>query len=86
MTLGDCLEVLGGQEAGSVDLILTDPPWMGERRGVDKVKLTITAAVPQDMPYDVIEERLQEPRLVELIFRMTGIKVLTVNWEEDLEE
>lgn len=28
MTLGDCLEVLGGQEAGSVDLILTDPPWM----------------------------------------------------------
>lgn len=53
---------------------------------MDKVKLTITAAVSQDMPYDVIEEKLQEPRLVELIFRMTGIKVLTVNWEEDLEE
>ena len=28
LILGDCLEVLGGQEVGTVDLVLTDPPWM----------------------------------------------------------
>jgi DNA modification methylase len=30
---GDCLEVMAGMEAGSVDAIVTDPPWMDYETG-----------------------------------------------------
>ena len=76
---GDCLEVLATLEAGSVDAVITDPPYLNTGTGGSRVSRSGAAAIPDERQFFDLWLR-QVWRELERVLKPTGSVFMTIDW------
>ena len=88
---GDCLEVMQGMPAGSVDLIYLDPPFNSQRNYHNIYKDETGRPLPDQVEafcdmWTLTPEREREIRHMPILVRETGIDDETAEFWKDVVE